>query len=58
MYFPQEQAEELRAEAKRLERSMSWVIQRAWQIAREEIRKMPSAPSEQEEPTAEHEAIG
>ena len=29
-------------EAARLDRSLSWVVQRAWKIARLEIRKLPS----------------
>lgn len=34
--------QEIRDEAARLDRSLSWVIQRAWKIAREEIKKLPS----------------
>jgi uncharacterized small protein (TIGR04563 family) len=33
-YFPTEMADEIMAEAWRLDRSMSWVVQRAWKIAR------------------------
>jgi len=32
---------EVVAEARRIDRSRSWVIQRAWKIAREQIKKMP-----------------
>jgi uncharacterized small protein (TIGR04563 family) len=42
LYFPQEMLEEIKAEAARLERSLSWVVQRAWKRAREEIKKTPS----------------
>jgi uncharacterized small protein (TIGR04563 family) len=42
LYFPQEMLEEIKAEAVRLERSLSWVVQRAWKRAREEIRKTPA----------------
>jgi len=42
LYFPQEMLEEIKAEAIRLERPLSWVVQRAWKRAREEIRKMPT----------------
>jgi uncharacterized small protein (TIGR04563 family) len=33
--------EEVRAEAARLERSVSWVLQRAWMMARDTIRTIP-----------------
>ena len=42
LYFPQEMLEEIKAEAARLERSLSWVVQRAWKMARMEIKKIPS----------------
>jgi uncharacterized small protein (TIGR04563 family) len=42
LYFPQDMLEEIKAEANRLERPLSWVVQRAWKRAREEIRKMPT----------------
>jgi uncharacterized small protein (TIGR04563 family) len=42
LYFPQEMLEEIKAEAVRLERSLSWVVQRAWRRAREEIKKTPT----------------
>jgi uncharacterized small protein (TIGR04563 family) len=34
--------QEIKDEAARLDRSLSWVVQRAWKIARLEIRKLPS----------------
>jgi uncharacterized small protein (TIGR04563 family) len=34
--------QEIQQEAARLDRSLSWVMQRAWKIARAEIRKLPS----------------
>jgi len=43
LYFPREMLEEIDAEATRLDRSMSWVIQRAWQAARERLSRMPGA---------------
>lgn len=42
LYFPESMLQEIMAEAGRLDRSLSWVMQRAWQIARKEIRKIPS----------------
>ncbi|MBN1959995.1 MAG: TIGR04563 family protein [Deltaproteobacteria bacterium] len=42
LYFPSEMLEELQHEAKRLDRSISWLIQQAWKISRAEMRNMPS----------------
>lgn len=43
LYFPEEMLREITAEAKRLDRSLSWVVQRAWMKAKEQIKAMPSA---------------
>jgi uncharacterized small protein (TIGR04563 family) len=32
--------EEIAVEAQRLDRSLSWVVQRAWRIARKDIKKL------------------
>lgn len=42
LYFPESMLQEIQQEAARLDRSLSWVMQRAWKIARAEIRKLPS----------------
>lgn len=42
LYFPESMLKEIMNEAARLDRSLSWVMQRAWQVARKEIRKIPS----------------
>ncbi|MFO0649627.1 MAG: TIGR04563 family protein [Polyangiales bacterium] len=42
LYFPESMLVEIQQEAARLDRSLSWVIQRAWKLARAEIRKLPS----------------
>ena len=42
LYFPEEMLEEIIREATRQDRSLSWIVQRAWIIARDEIRKFPS----------------
>ncbi|MBI5531414.1 MAG: TIGR04563 family protein [Deltaproteobacteria bacterium] len=34
--------QEIKEEAARLDRSLSWIVQRAWKIARPELRKLPS----------------
>jgi uncharacterized small protein (TIGR04563 family) len=43
LYFPQEMLQEIIEEARRLERPMSWVVHRAWRLAREQIKKLPSS---------------
>ena len=43
LYFPEEYLDEIRAESIRQDRSMSWVVQKSWEIARETVRQFPSA---------------
>jgi len=43
LYFPEAMLEDMKAESGRLDRSLSWVVQRAWKVARAEIRKIPSS---------------
>jgi uncharacterized small protein (TIGR04563 family) len=45
LYFPDEVIAQIQAEATRQDRSMSWVVQRAWEIARDSIRRFPSVPT-------------
>lgn len=42
LYFPEEMLKEIQEEAARQDRSLSWIVQRAWMIARKEITKYPS----------------
>jgi uncharacterized small protein (TIGR04563 family) len=42
LYFPETMLQEIKEEAARLDRSLSWVVQRAWKLARNDIRKIPS----------------
>ena len=42
LYFPEEMLQEIKAEAVRQDRSLSWIIQRAWMLARKEIANIPS----------------
>ncbi len=42
LYFPESMLAEIKDEAARLDRSLSWVVQRAWKLARADIRKIPS----------------
>lgn len=41
-YLPQEFITEMEAEALRLDRSLSWVVQRAWVEGRDKIKNYPS----------------
>lgn len=42
LYFPEDMLKEIQSEALRQDRSMSWIVQMAWKIARGEIQKFPS----------------
>jgi uncharacterized small protein (TIGR04563 family) len=44
LYFPVGMLEEVVAEATRMDRSLSWVVQKAWEIAKEKLRELPAAP--------------
>jgi uncharacterized small protein (TIGR04563 family) len=43
LYFPESMLEEINGEASRLDRSLSWIVQRAWKVARPDIRKIPGS---------------
>lgn len=43
LYFHADVAAEIKAEAERQERSMSWVVQKAWRIARKSMAEIPDA---------------
>lgn len=55
LYFPEEMLKEIEHEANRQDRSMSWIVQQAWRVARGEITRFPSvndvigSPDEREE---------
>ena len=42
LYFPEEMLDEIQREATRQDRSLSWIVQQAWKVARADIRRMPS----------------
>lgn len=42
LYFPEEMLKEIEVEAERQDRSLSWIVQQAWKIARGDLKKMPS----------------
>ena len=42
LYFPEDMLQEMKQEAARQDRSLSWIVQRAWQIAKDRIKHYPS----------------
>lgn len=42
VYFPVDMLEEIQREALRQDRTVSWIMQRAWRISRDEVMKYPS----------------
>lgn len=42
LYFPEDMLEDIQREAVRQDRSISWIVQHAWKVARVDIRRMPS----------------
>ncbi len=51
LYFPEEMLQEIQQQATRQDRSLSWIIQQAWRLARARIASIPgmndSGPSAQ-----------
>jgi uncharacterized small protein (TIGR04563 family) len=52
LYFPEAMLDDIKSESARLDRSLSWVVQRAWKTARAEIRKIPSSESVEGAPSS------
>ena len=42
LYFPEEMLNDIQNEANRQDRSLSWIVQQAWKVARGEIKRFPS----------------
>jgi len=42
LYFPEDMLKEIQDEATRQDRSLSWIVQKAWKTARKDILKIPS----------------
>lgn len=42
LYFPEDMLQEIQEQATRQDRSISWIVQQAWKVARAEIKKFPS----------------
>lgn len=49
LYFPEDMLREIQEEATRQDRSLSWVVQQAWKLARGQLATVPgindAAPS-------------
>jgi uncharacterized small protein (TIGR04563 family) len=43
LYFPEEMLKEIQAEASRQDRSLSWIVQKAWRASRKELARYPGA---------------
>jgi uncharacterized small protein (TIGR04563 family) len=41
LYFPEEMLVEIQREAERQDRSLSWIVQQAWKLARADMKKIP-----------------
>jgi uncharacterized small protein (TIGR04563 family) len=46
LYFPEDMLAEIQREAQRLDRSLSWIVQRAWKYARASLKEFPSSAEE------------
>lgn len=42
LYFPNKMLQEIQHEALRQDRSLSWIMQKAWKIAYPELKRFPS----------------
>ena len=52
LYFPEDMLKQIQEEANRQDRSLSWIVQKAWKIARKEMSRFPSVnefPGEEDE---------
>ena len=41
LYFPEDMLREIEPEAQRQDRSLSWIVQQAWRIARAQMARIP-----------------
>jgi uncharacterized small protein (TIGR04563 family) len=46
LYFPEDMLKEIQHEAARLDRSLSWIVQRSWRIACDKLKEFPSSTDE------------
>lgn len=45
LYFPNTMLAEIAQEAARQDRSLSWILQRSWELTRDEIGSWPASPT-------------
>ncbi len=43
LYFPEQMLQQIQEEAVRQDRSLSWIVQRAWRLARAQIARLPTS---------------
>jgi uncharacterized small protein (TIGR04563 family) len=46
LYFPEDMLTEIQHEAGRLDRSLSWIVQQSWKLARGPNKEIPSSNDE------------
>jgi uncharacterized small protein (TIGR04563 family) len=46
LYFPEDMLKEIQHEAARLDRSLSWIVQQGWKVARNKMKEFPSSTDE------------
>ena len=44
LYFPEAMLKEIMGEATRQDRSISWIVQKAWRAARKTLLSLPATP--------------
>jgi uncharacterized small protein (TIGR04563 family) len=48
LYFPEDMLKEIQHEAQRLDRSLSWIVQQGWKLAREKLKAFPASNDDPE----------
>jgi uncharacterized small protein (TIGR04563 family) len=48
LYFPEDMLKEIQHEAQRLDRSLSWIVQQGWKLAREKMKAFPASNDDPE----------
>jgi uncharacterized small protein (TIGR04563 family) len=43
LYFPEDMLKEIQHEAQRLDRSLSWIVQQGWKLARDKLKAFPAS---------------
>ena len=48
LYFPEDMLREIQEEANRQDRSLSWIVQQGWKIARDKLKAFPASNDDPE----------